>query len=601
MRSPRLNKLTLAKSFRLSGNRVVAGDLLGDVVIPQAWLPGETLFSLCARHHRLSGNLRASSTCLQLFGHPSQGSAHDFPSRIDHFVSMTRGQLGSVESIIRGHTVLPLYLPFTTAIAESRLIDSMAGMSIGSLKYQLGLLTSRFRANHPLKACMSCVSADRVHWGVSYWHVHHQIPGVWVCPIHGELLVQSSLKATGVRRFQWCLPELSHMTPPVECADGLATLKSLAHLAIALWSLPAGTHVDLTGIADTYRLTLRDKGLVRGDGRGRLNHKEVGVFYASFLNPLRQIAELCALPQTSDAAAREVARLASAPRSGQHPIRHISMMAWLGGEMSAFIESMSRRRNIEEAIEETKSSSSLRADERNLMLKDELSQLVAAGRSVSSVSRALGVDPHTGMAWLTAVGVATKKRPSLLKGDIRVRMISALKRGASKSDVASAASVSIGSVTRLLRTEVGLRDAWMSARYSKRHKYARDTWEEITMANPKSGVKAVRMLRPDIYAWLYRNDREWLMTQSQKLPEQPKHGGVRVDWDARDKYLASQVADVSLKLAKETPNRRVKLWQIYQRLPELKAKLGHLDRLPLTQAAIKFALSALPNAGHLLD
>jgi hypothetical protein len=567
----------------------MASDLLGEV-IPQAWLPGETLFSLCSRHHRLSKNHRASSTCLQLFGHRSQGSAHDLPSRIGYFVDVTRGQLGGAESIIRSHTVLPFYLPFAVGVAESGVLATMAGTSIGSLKYQLGLLTSRFRANHPLKACPACMSADRLQWGASYWHVQHQLPGVWVCPVHGESLAQSNLKASGVGRFQWFLPAASHMTASASGTDEIGSLSRLSRLAIWLWSRPADTRFDPMRVSVAYRLALRDKGLIRGEGRGRLIHKEIGELYAEFVRPLRQIDELRALPDSPQAAAREVGRLTYAPRSGLHPLRHLALIGWLYGEMDMFVDGMRRQMEPIECVEMERDAP--RGEESKAQLRIALFDLVAGGCSVSTASRQLGIDPHTGMAWLTNEGVVTNKRPSLLKDDVRNRMISALKRGAAKSDVAAMGVVSIESVTRLLRTEVGLREQWMTARNSNAQRHARNTWIKLITANPNSGVNAVRMLRPEIYAWLYRNDRDWLVAQSQGLSVQRNHGGSRVDWDARDQDLAIKVAQVAMNLASEAPGRRVKLWQIYQKLPDLKAKLGHLDQLPLTQSAIKAALRA---------
>ena len=108
-------------------------DLFGGLV-PHEWLPNETLFSLCSRHHRLSANHRASSTCQALFGHPSQGSAHDFPSRLGEFERLTGARLGTADEIIRLRTVLPYYLPFASSEVASAAIAAMAGPSIGGVR-----------------------------------------------------------------------------------------------------------------------------------------------------------------------------------------------------------------------------------------------------------------------------------------------------------------------------------------------------------------------------------------------------------------------------------------------------------------------------------
>src|SRR3546814_14840989 len=62
----------------------------------------------------------------------------------------------------------------------------MSGASVAHLKFRLGLLTSRFRANHPLKACPACMTKDLDDHQTTYWRLDHQFPGVWHCPVHGE-------------------------------------------------------------------------------------------------------------------------------------------------------------------------------------------------------------------------------------------------------------------------------------------------------------------------------------------------------------------------------------------------------------------------------
>ncbi|MHB1657648.1 MAG: TniQ family protein, partial [Burkholderiales bacterium] len=305
---------------------------LFDPVIPITWLADEALFSLCSRHHRLSGHRRAATTCAQLFGHSTQGAAHDFPSRIGEFALRTRGQLGSASQMVRQHTILPFYLPFQSQETASRAVAAMQGPMIGRLKFQLGLLTSRFRANHPLKACPVCMRADREQWSTPYWHVQHQLPGVWVCPQHQEPLMVSSLKATGVQRFQWMLPSPSHLIARTMTPGSATPLLSLAQASCELWGRPSGEHFEAEVVADVYRDALRHLGLLTGMGTGRLRLRDIGTPFAEYLAPLRQVDELSALPQSPDEAAREVARLAYRPRSGMHPLRHLILIGWLFGK-----------------------------------------------------------------------------------------------------------------------------------------------------------------------------------------------------------------------------------------------------------------------------
>jgi len=89
---------------------------------------------------------------------------------------------------------------------------------------------------------------------------------------------------------------------------------------------------------------------------------------------------------------------------------------------------------------------------------------------------------------------------------------------------------------------------------------------------------------------LYRNDRKWL---DDHLPSYlPQNGGRpdRVLWDARDVELRAAVQDALLELSENRPGRVIQLWQVYQLIPELRAKIQQLDRLPLTKVALERAV-----------
>jgi hypothetical protein len=161
-------------------------------------LPGESLFSHCARQHRMWGFTHASSTCNALFGSPRGGVHHDFPNSLARLEQRTHGAFGEASVLARRRTVLSFYVPFLAPDELEAAVHVMSGPSVAHLKYRLGLLTSRFRAHHPLKACDACMAADVKDVGWAYWHLMHQAPGVWTCPWHGNPLRESPFKANGV-------------------------------------------------------------------------------------------------------------------------------------------------------------------------------------------------------------------------------------------------------------------------------------------------------------------------------------------------------------------------------------------------------------------
>ena len=560
------------------------------VAIDLRWLPDETLFSICSRHHHLSKNYKSSSTCQQLFGHKLQGLAHDFPSRIDYLAAAAEGVLGSPDEIIYHHSILPFYLPLAQEQIKTSAIAAMRGEGIGHLKWNLGILTSRFRANHPLKACPKCLGEDVQNHRVAYWHRSHQLPGVWICPIHSERLLTSRIKSTGVERFFWSLPNLNELESPFVPAEpnqaqSNASLLKLARSSISLASLPESFLFDPTRLQQCYLARLKDWGLVKESGL-QIKPRELGAQLSEHAQALRVTPELMALPNTVDEAIA-FARKMIAPRTGTHPLRHLVWINWLFESWDQFFQAYE---NFSEdiAIEPDFLPPESAADNPK---KTELIRLLTnEGLSITAAAKRLEIDFGTAAAWATKAGMKVPARPSKMTPEIRDQMIRALNNGDDKEVIALTHSLSITTVTKLLSTEVGLSEAWHQARFKKAQDSHRQAWQAVITNNPNLGVKAVRVLEPAAFMWLYRHNREWLTEESTKLSKAPRQNHSNVDWDARDEALAQQVKETALQLFEENPRKRILLWMIYQRLPDLKAKLAKLERLPLTKSAITVAL-----------
>ena len=549
--------------------------------LPQSWLPDETLFSLCSRYHRASGQRLASTTCRLLFGHPNQGCAHDFPARLNHFLAVSGNTLGSVDHIVEHHTVLPLYLRFADTNQVDATLKAAAQNSSGRLKFQLGLLTSRFRANHPLKACPYCMDEDMQAHSTPYWHREHQLPGVWVCLRHGCRLETSNLKATGVSRFHWILPSPPQFT---DAAEPTAIANSTVRLARMAVDLVGRSNVRLSTptLGAAFRAALAERGFLTGP-KQRLKHAVAGDAYAAFVAPLLNLEQMGGLPSSADEACAEIARQIAPERCGIHPLRRLTLAAWLFDDLDqllACVDQATAPKTLESTEDAPKSPNPV--DPRHA----HFFKLLDTGLSTSAASREAGICTKTGMAWAASAGLATPRRPKTLKGDHRALLIKLLRQGVPKADAATYSKVSIQTVTTLLRTEVGLHAAWRLAAFESALLRHRRTWQRFITKNPLSGVKAARMAEPASYAWLYRNDRDWLNQRIGDIAKAIRHPQPRVDWDTRDRELADMIRETALRLIDVERVRRIKLHQLYQRIPELKAKLSRLDRLPLTRTAI---------------
>jgi hypothetical protein len=555
------------------------------------WLPDETLFSLSSRHHRFWGHSNPAQTSKLLFGRARAGFHHDLPNALAEFQQRTGGCYGNAEELANSRTLLAFYRPFLDGAVLDQARQVMAGPSVAHLKFALGLLTSRFRANHPLKACKSCMAGDVAEHGWAYWHIDHQFPGVWVCPRHGELLWVSTVKSTGVERFLWHLPAASQLETSLDQPDSLTlgAFSRLAHTAMRLTRADiANGEIAVSRAQAVLRARMAARGWVTAGGNLRL--REAAGDYAAHCMPLRHVAEFRELPQSADEANVHLGRLLRPLRSGTHPLRLIAAVDWLFDDPEEFLQAL-RAPSVPLLAGESETnavqSPALHHDNR----RDRLAELLRAGQSVTAAARMLGVDVGTAMAWAAAVGFTNRRRPKVVTDEVRAEMVNDLREGLDKTQAAERYSVSVVTVTRLLRTEIGLHKAWGDARYLAAQAAARREWSELCETQPTLGVKWIRTLCPGAYAWLYRHDREWLREHAPGAGAQhrvPANRGIR--WDERDLHLSQAVREAALTLSRTQPGKALRLWQLYQRLPELKPKLSRLDRLPLTKRALEVAL-----------
>lgn len=554
------------------------------------WLPGETLFSLLSRQHLLSGVPLASRTSERFFGRSRAGYQHDFPSHLASFVERTSGQLGGLRSVALDHTSLSFYRAFISSLECRQAIESMAGDNVAHLKLRLGILTSRFRAHHPLKACPTCMAEDMQLTGWAYWHMAHQHPGVWTCTKHSQPLLASKLKATGVRRFQWSLPRSIELDDAhsFTSSDALERFNRLSQLIGTMVDLGTDEPFSVSSFYLAYRNVMKSRGWLTMSGNLRM--KVIIPEFLEFVRPLRCVDELKGLPQTSSEASDMLGRVLRPPRSGTHPLRHLVMIDWLFDDASMFQQAINEHQPADNPL---RSAVAIRLEDPR---KGELRRLLLDDMSsVRAAAKTLRIDTQTALLWAKQSGLAVSKRPQKLSDDVRLFVETALRRGTNKSDIQRQTGLSASTVNRLLLADPALHLAWSQARMDGARQEARSAWKALLDAGSDQGIKWMRSLEPRAYAWLYRNDRAWLdahrpmaLTNSQRVRK------PAVDWDARDIKLSAEVSAVSLKWMTENNVRRIFFWQLYQAIPELKAKRSALHRLPLTRKAIDIALKAEP-------
>lgn len=147
----------------------------------------ELLYSGIARYHVVSGNKTQRQTIEDLFGNRSVCATADLSSHLTCLSNNLNGQY-TADQIIKDHTLLPYYTSFMKQNKIHQVQSLMEdGNKQGEVHASLGLLASSIKLPVKLRFCSECYKADS-EICEPYWHRSHQLPGVFICPLHRSIL-----------------------------------------------------------------------------------------------------------------------------------------------------------------------------------------------------------------------------------------------------------------------------------------------------------------------------------------------------------------------------------------------------------------------------
>ena len=148
------------------------------------------------------------------------------------------------------------------------------------------------------------------------------------------------------------------------------------------------------------------------------------------------------------------------------------------------------------------------------------------------------------------------RKPKKLKPQIRSAILECLRNGNSKESICFKFGISICTVNRVLRSEPAVANSRTELHQKSTLIKYRAEWQATISAHPGTTAKSIRLIIPNTYAWLYRNDKKWLLTKTLDLPSGRRGNYSNIDWHERDCELADLVitltrrADQKLKLNK---------------------------------------------------
>lgn len=159
--------------------------------------PDECCYSILARCRVYSGY----STCR--FLQELTGTI----LRLDRFLfeplpyAPTDASLFKMERLVLYHSCLPYSAPLLSCldIAMVQKMRSEIELTTGERKRLTRHIGFTHWSKKYLCYCPICVEQDRNKYGETYWHLVVQLPGVWICPVHGTKIEESNISVDSLR------------------------------------------------------------------------------------------------------------------------------------------------------------------------------------------------------------------------------------------------------------------------------------------------------------------------------------------------------------------------------------------------------------------
>ena len=491
---------------------------------------GETLYSWCARFHRLSTNTNAKLTSQQLFKDSLAGFRHDFPTHLDNFFNITNPLFGSVERLVYDRTTFAIFAPFLTPAINQTVIQEMQHGGYSQIKNYLGLRASSIATVAPLKACPSCMREDSASSGMAWWHFEHQLPTIRLCPRHGDYLLMPTQEFHSRALDNWFLPMDLHsknwyIAPALNepCTDRLRNLCKWSQWVVNFHGNPFNHEL----LRLTYHLRAKAMGLSSIDGT--MNFNKFRSAFREAYACLEILPGFSFIKETAYEHGGFLSDILFKRGLYKHPLRHVFMLEFLFRDPDIFLAEYEHvlSASIELSWQELWAEL---IDSRNplkLLVTD-------AGYSANAAARQLNIPLSQAISFLKKEGIEYKRNKKMLDANIEKLLINLLKAGKDRDEIASTLGLRGSFIITYVDKNPELHEAWKKALHERTTESMRSEFLKFLTDNPGLPIKTMKQEMGSSFQWLQRNDKNWL---KQNLP------GI---WQQSDKLQLGQATLLSL-------------------------------------------------------
>lgn len=544
--------------------------------------PDELLYSWFARYHDHSGNTSSKQTMKELFGNMSSVAVVDFPNNLEAFYkNISHFNPPNINDLVTNHTLYNYYTAFQSDVMKSRAFDYIInGGKPGAIHMFLGIAASTIKNWHYLRFCSSCVQQDRERYGEAYWHLSHQLPKVFYCHLHQELLHDSTIEFRNPHKHEFISAEKVQLLQPhlvtVFSPKLEQQLKKLSDESVNLIRYAENTQLqDFTQI---YKYLMQVNGYANHFGKVHQQYfsQQFKKFYGEELLTLVD----CNFDAYSDTSwLRSVVRK---HRKAFHPVQHLLLLQFLN-VLFKNLENL-RGKKYEPFGQAPYYCLNPAADhfKKRVISNVAITTCTDTRKPVGTFSCDCGFvysrrGPDVDMADDLKVGRIKNFGPVW-----QTKLMQLVTSGLSPYRIAQILECDYTTVKKYMFISKG--------EPSNHNELLKDLciqkeadWLKLIEKYPDFTITRLREINPALYAWHYRNNRDWLKENSPRIKGKVASNN-RVDWEKRDLEILHLVKKVIKDLYAIEKPIYVNKSRVAKKIGQLSSLEKQLDKLPKTKA-----------------
>ncbi|RDY72593.1 transposase, partial [Halobacillus trueperi] len=509
--------------------------------------PDELLYSLFARYHIRSGNTSPKMTTEDLFGKRTVRSVWDLPANLNTLSYRLNSYMDS-DQFIDQHTMFPYYAAFLLPWQKRKVKKSMLDLKGSTIHTRIGISASGVKPKKYLWTCTLCMGSDMDRYGETYWRRTHQAPGVFICPTHQTPLEETDRLVKAENQHEYIGASPSIKRKPMNL--NTFTQEEVGHLSdIAQYTSNILNGQALQGSANRIRKKYIER--LKREDLASLNgfvkrDRVYQSFRSMFSDQLLDVLQSQVVFEEAD----WLTMIFQKHRKSFHPLRHILILMYLNTE-------------LEELFKERYCpfgkgpwlclNSACESFERSVVTSLSITICSDTRKPVGTFECACGFvysrrgpDQEAGDRYR----VGTIKKYGEVWENTLVKLVN---KGVTLKDISLKLNADRETVKKYA-ARLDLKVYWKPPKNEKRKaepsivgterlEEKKGEWLELQKKYPHKSKTSLRKTAPDVYAFLYRHDRNWLHTYS-PLRKQSTPSLRRVDWEERDAELLEGVKEL---------------------------------------------------------